>query len=241
MLKRAKELYTKYGVSGISRRVAQKARRILPQANSLKVRQRFISRLQSDPDDVYRFAFAPEVPNDNYLVSSVCKVLNASKETYVPGSNYDAVLHWNDTTNLDDEFPDRLNGKCISIGKDHVAQSFERVSGYGLRIDPTTHNGPAVMKSDANGMHDGKVVICPTSAVDGYVFQKLIDNTIRDSVEDLRATIVGGEVATVVRKRRYTYERFANTNHDIALLEPNEVFTEAEQSMLILRWRLIWV
>ena len=54
-----------------------------------------------------------------------------------------------------------LNARCRDISKTHVAAVFAEVFGYALAVDPTTHAGPLVEKSDANSTRDGRVLLGP--------------------------------------------------------------------------------
>ncbi len=181
-----------------------------------------------------RIGFHPEVPTTNYAISSVCKLLNATPQLLEGDlTDYDAVFLWEDKTIVTRANPALLNGRCTSISKARVTAAFERVFGYRLGVEPERFSGAAVMKSDENGMHDGKIVECPAKPAPGYVFQRVVDNVVGKSVEDLRASVVGNEIAIVVRKWRYAYERFASECHRATLVSPDHVFSPNEQSKLI--------
>lgn len=133
-----------------------------------------------------------------------------------------------------------LNLALRDISKKHVATVFARVFGYGLSVDPATHHGPAVCKSDENAAHDGQVVECPIPATDvrpGRVYQVLIDNTSewqgRPCVRDFRVVVIGSRLAACYVKYRPIEKRFSNKNLVAELCEPFELLSEEEASLLV--------
>jgi hypothetical protein len=122
----------------------------------------------------------------------------------------------------------RINFGCTDISKSRVAEVFEEVFGYPLALDPERYVGEAVEKGEANGVHDGRVVPCPTRRRPGRVYQRLVDNLDRGEAVDLRTPFVGGRPVVVFVKRRPVEERFANANTSIRLARPEDVFTPRE-------------
>jgi hypothetical protein len=117
----------------------------------------------------------------------------------------------------------------VSIAKSAVESAFAITFGYSLAVDPLTHNGQAVEKSEANGAHDGRIVQCPCKPRPGFVYQRVIDNRISlDAVEDLRTVVVGGRPVVTFRKQRGFLQRFANHNHRVLLAYPSDLFSTAE-------------
>lgn len=126
-----------------------------------------------------------------------------------------------------------FNAGCSDVSKSRVAEAFQGVSGRQLAVDPQSHKGPMVSKSEANGVHDGRIVQGPATAEPGQVYQKLIDNLGPDGlVEDLRCPTVGGDIPLVFVKRREAERRFANANAEVLLKDPNDVFSEDELKLL---------
>lgn len=225
-------LYHKYGVAGVARRVAERIP--YPAKSRDEIRRAFVDELSPITRQVYRIGFSPEVPTKNYMISRVCKLLNATPHPFNGNvADYDAVFRWEDKTEVAEGDPQLINGRCTSISKERVATAFEQVFGYKLGVDPEHFVGDAVMKSDENGMHDGRLVRCPMKPVPGYVFQRVIDNTVGKSVEDLRVTVVGSEIALILRKRRYAYERFKSTSYNVTILPVGDTLSTEEQSKLI--------
>lgn len=69
------------------------------------------------------------------------------------------------------------------------------VRGYGAGLDPLTHHGPCVRKSDLNA-HDGVIIQCPIVQVDERsVYQKVIENTDADgNARDIRVPVFGSAI-----------------------------------------------
>ena len=146
-----------------------------------------------------------------------------------------AAFYFDDTTqgrSLPQAGHRLLNGACTDISKSHVAEVFEAVFGYPLRVDPQRCTGPIVEKAEKNGVHDGAVVTAPLSPRDGYAYQRLIDTTDADGlVHDLRTPCVGGAPVVVWEKTKPVRLRFTIHNSRAVLRKPAEVYsvTELEQ------------
>lgn len=127
-----------------------------------------------------------------------------------------------------------LNGTITDISKRHVGAVFAQVFGYALSVDPVSHAGPMVEKSNINGVHDGRVVMGPLSAPRAdMAYQKLVDTHIRDGVtEDLRCVCVGGEIAQVFRKEKSTDRRFSTSYLLTELVKADAVFNAAERAQI---------
>jgi len=126
-----------------------------------------------------------------------------------------------------------LNAQCTDVSKTRVSEAFEAVSGRALNVIPEFWRGPMVIKSEANGVHDGRIVQGPCPAETGAVHQRLIDTETPDGcVEDLRCPTVDGEISTVFMKHRPLGRRFSNRNSVVRLVEPSAAFSEAERDLL---------
>lgn len=128
-----------------------------------------------------------------------------------------------------------LNQACTDIRKSRVAEVFAQVFRYPLALDPLTHVGEAVEKSEGNGVHDGRIVQCPLpNRCDGMVYQHLIDNRRDKGLHlDIRTPIVGGRLPFVYLKLRESAQRFANTNWRVELAEADALFSPQEQAQLL--------
>ncbi|HBS30890.1 MAG TPA: hypothetical protein DEA40_03990, partial [Parvularcula sp.] len=105
---------------------------------------------------------------------------------------------------------------------------------YSLTVDPLTHRGVAVEKSELNGKHDGLIVECPLASPRGdRVYQRLIDNTFdgREFI-DIRTPVVGGKAPFVYLKRRTRDLRFSNENHRVDLAPADAMLSRDEQAKI---------
>lgn len=122
----------------------------------------------------------------------------------------------------------RFNHHCTDVSKSHVAAVFEQAFGYPLTVDPARWAGPAVEKSEGNGLHDGRVVACPRPQRAGRTYQRLIDTVDDGWAHDLRTSCVGGRPIVVFHKRKPPDRRFGIHNADVRLREPEGVFSADE-------------
>src|SRR5262249_27476519 len=145
----------------------------------------------------FTIAFTPERARPWYLVWAAARIAGArfSRDT----STADVVMHFEDATVTVNKAPLKLkrgarllNFGCPNVSKSRVSQAFETAFGYPLALEPTTHAGLAVEKSELNGAHDGHVIQCPAHRLPAHAYQRLIDNRGADlsMVEDLRTCTV---------------------------------------------------
>lgn len=150
----------------------------------------------------------------------------------------DAIMVFEDRTQSDVTVPKTqavvLNARITDISKAHIGRVFEQVFGYPLSLNPQTHHGPMVQKSDINGVHDGRIVVGPLGhPVPGYVYQHPVESWIREGVsEDLRCACVGGAVVQVFRKEKTKAARFQAHYLQTELRDPDETFTDKEQALI---------
>lgn len=153
----------------------------------------------------------------------------------------DLVVHFEDSTLSPNQAPQRLkpgartlNFACPDVSKTKVAEAFEAAFGYSLSVDPLAHQGPAVEKSEFNGVHDGRIVECPTAPKPGCVYQRLVDAHWEepDIVADLRTPTIGGEPILVFVKKRPVSRRFSNDNSGCDLLRVEDAFSAEERAQL---------
>jgi hypothetical protein len=183
-------------------------------------------------------AFYPDKPRPWYFIWPVMHVSGAKLIDDV--STADIVFQFDDSTETDNAVPAVKEGArlvnfgCQDVSKTTVAEVFERASGYTLKVDPTTHQGRMVEKSELNAAHDGRVLEGPLDApVEGKAYQLLIDNEIEGGlVEDLRCCLVGGTPTVVFRKRRPLERRFLNENVEVLLDEPANCYTADEIAVI---------
>ena len=183
----------------------------------------------------FTIAFTPERARPWYLIWAVARAAGARLAK--DATQDDVVMHFEDATYSPNDPPMRLkpgakliNYGCRDVSKTNVARACAAAFGAPLAVDPHTHAGAAVEKSEINAAHDGCIVQCPTTPIPGRVYQRVIDNRGADPnlVEDLRTCTVGGKPVCVFIKRRPVTKRFQNTNTDVELRAPEQVFSASE-------------
>jgi hypothetical protein len=127
-----------------------------------------------------------------------------------------------------------INRHCDDISKSRVAEVFTEVFGYNAEVDPTTHAGSMVCKSEVNALHDGRVIKGPVEPEPGVVYQRVLDNEVAGGlVEDLRICIVGKQIVFALSKARPVEQRFANLSVRTRVLDMDATFTEREQDLIL--------
>lgn len=187
-----------------------------------------------------RVLFYPEFPVPDSISYKLC-ALHGYGMTCSPQQPFDVAFKRLDATQSDPAVLDPLsrtgcpivNGASHDISKQRVNRIFEQVFGYALAVDPCTHQGLAVVKSNRNALHDGRLVTCPVQRADvpdGVVYQKVVDNETGDGmVLDYRVPVHDGRIPLVYMKYRSCGIRFANENAVVRLAEPEAVFSAVER------------
>lgn len=177
--------------------------------------------------------FAPDVPRPWYLVRSAAAW---GGMRLVPAAGADVVMAFEDATwSRLIAMPGAgraLNFGCPDISKSRVAAVFEQVFGYPLAIDPGSHRGLAVQKSEINSMHDGRLVRCPTERRAGLVYQRLVDTIDGASATDLRTPCVGGRAVFVWEKTKPADDLFSIFSRTALLRRPEQVFSADERAAI---------
>ena len=188
----------------------------------------------------FTIAFTPERARPWYLIFSVARAAGAKlvKDT----SQADVVMQFEDATYSPNDPPAKLkpgvklvNFNCRDVSKSNVARVCAAAFGNELAVNPATFTGHAVEKSEINAAHDGRIVQCPTPAIPGRAYQRVVDNRINADlsiVEDLRTCTIGGKPVIVFIKRREVTKRFLNTNTEVLLRSPEEVFSSEEMDQI---------
>lgn len=142
-------------------------------------------------------------------------------------------LAFDDRTEKLQAQPGFWNGHCLDISKSTLDRHHHEVFGYGLNVDPLSHSGPLLEKSEGNAVHDGREVqgpLSPNQIQPGKVYQRIIDNRTETGLfEDFRVVVIQGEVPVVYRKRKSGEVRYTNETAEVDLAEsPKAVLSEAE-------------
>lgn len=159
----------------------------------------------------------PDYPSNRTSIQGIAATLPA-RLSNKPSDKIDVALYFHDATHKEFELPPlpedtvKLNEDCRDISKVKVDAVHHKVFGYGTFVDPRTHQGPAVEKSDANATHDGHIIHLPISDPrPGFIYQIILDNTVSDTeVMDLRVPVMGEVIPMVFGKYKTMDLRFTN-------------------------------
>lgn len=200
----------------------------------------YLAALRREPTGApFTIAFSPERARPWYLIWQVSRA--AGGKAIQDVSRADIVMHFEDATFSPNPPPMNIkpgarlmNFSCRDVSKSRVADVFAQTFGYPLLIDPQVYVGPAVEKSEINAAHDGRILQCPTAALPGRCYQRLIDNRSLNPnvVEDFRTSIVGGKPACVFVKRRPVHSRFSNSNCEVLLASVDQAFSPHETALI---------
>ncbi|MEM0963361.1 MAG: hypothetical protein AAGK21_12585, partial [Bacteroidota bacterium] len=128
-----------------------------------------------------------------------------------------------------------LNARHVDRDKSTVAAAWEVASGYPLAVDPLTHEGPILEKSEGDGTNDGRILsapLAPEAITPSKVYQRLVDNVLGEEVVDYRVPVYRGRVSLVKEKFRPPGDRFSNHSVRTVLREPSDVFSDDERCHL---------
>jgi hypothetical protein len=184
-----------------------------------------------------RVVCLPNRPHNRCVLWQICRRLGLRIASQVRGRD-DLVVHWHNTTFTGDnprldhlaQSHRVLNHRCRNISKQHVDRVFAEAFGYCSAVDPRTHIGPMVEKSNLNGRHDGRVVHGPIDEPrPDRFYQFLVGNETGDGFAlDLRIPIFGSRVPFVFLKYKSIGNRFGlSVKADLADFE--EVCTPDER------------
>lgn len=133
-----------------------------------------------------------------------------------------------------------INGRCRDISKRMVQRVFAEVFGYPLAIDPLTHEGLCLRKSDKNYVKDAVIIECPIPAReidDRFVYERLVDSRVPPTgTRELRVAIAGKVIVAVrrwIRPDWFGTRRYDATKIDEAIVEPRSVFSPWELDRLV--------
>jgi hypothetical protein len=126
------------------------------------------------------------------------------------------------------------NLHCLDIGKTRTDEIFEQVFGYSTRVDPLTHKGKMLEKSEINAMHEATVVNGPIKErKDGYIYQLVLNNRVKGYLyEDVRVAFINGEIPFCYLNYRLKGKRFSTKKFEAKLVETDTVISETEKSLI---------
>lgn len=127
-----------------------------------------------------------------------------------------------------------FNIDSTDIGKSRTDAVFEKVFGYSLSIDPTTYVGDCVVKSNLNGLHDGKIIQCPISNPEpGKVYQKLIESElVGGHLQEIRIVVMRETIPIVYVKAKLPEHRFGR-NEFSRPASPDSILSDEETGQIL--------
>lgn len=178
--------------------------------------------------------FTPHRPRPWYIVWAAT-VWGGMRFASAP-EDADATFYFEDQTVATPPTPrlaKAFNFGAGDVSKTTVAHAMEQAFGYPLAIDPTTHVGEAVEKGEGNGLHDGRLVQCPTARLAEKSYQRMIKTEGADGwAYDLRTACVGRRPVVVFVKQKPAAARFSIQNTSVVVKAPEDVFSAAEIAQL---------
>jgi hypothetical protein len=177
-----------------------------------------------------RIYFTPHSPRPWYIVWAA--TVWGGMRFAQTAADADASFYFEDQTQATP--PPAPKGRSLNFGVGDVSKScvsrvMDAAFGYPLAIDPTTFVGEAVEKGEGNGLHDGRLVTCPTQPVPGKAYQRVIKTEGDDGwAYDLRTACVGRKPVVVFLKKKPAAARFSIQNTSVEVTRPDEIFSAAE-------------
>jgi hypothetical protein len=184
----------------------------------------------------------PVFPPPDAVVTKLCNHLGYRMigDTASPA---DLALYWDwatwrtppdDLVRLNAHMP-IVNLRCRDFSKRRVDEVHQQVFGRSLRVDPQTHAGTFIVKSDENALHDGRVLDRPIAQPSpGFVYQRLVDNRVGDEmVVDLRTPVIGAAIPLVYHLYRPVARRFDVNDTSAEIVETADVLSAGEAALLV--------
>ena len=178
---------------------------------------KLVRTLRGKPHNILFHPDHPSVLPWRYTLIEICHRLGY-RMTSDPDKHHQLCIRWQDTTfaEIDSQLRDLaedtevINMNCLDISKKHVDTTFGQIFGYSTMLDPRTHHGVLVEKSNLNGKHDGHILEGPVHAAgENRFYQKLIDNRTGDGyVVDIRVPVFKNEIPFVFLKYKPLDDRF---------------------------------
>lgn len=213
------------------------AERMAKDAKAVLARVKAVLRYGSSPPVIITW---PDFPSKRATVSSIAAHLGAIL-TNKPRHGH-VLLFFDDQTVKGELHPSIqkkarrvLNADCLDIQKTTVEAHHLAVFGYGSFIDPATHQGTAVCKSNGNALHDGRYVACPTTEIIAdAVYQRVINNRTDDGLAlDYRVAVMADELPVAYMKFKAWEKRFTNDTVSAERIAIDTAFSAEEQERIV--------
>ena len=187
--------------------------------------------------------FYPDLPVAGYMLGRICQRLGCRMLRIKRGTER-PVMRWDDRTDGKiDPYLEKmalktpvLNMGCHDISKQNVERVFRKVFGYGSFVDPLSHEGLLVEKSDDNGRHDGRFLQGPLAgAQKECVYQIPINTKQKDGFrEEMRIPVFNGKIVLVMKKIKPDSDPFICSLR--GFIEEVDIGLKAEEQAQICRF-----
>lgn len=181
----------------------------------------------------------PDLPSRRSVLHKLCHELGWEL-TNQPRKSSVGMMRFEDTTEKRSPLPDWmhqmpapiLNQYCSDIRKQTLEKNHMMAFGYGMSVNPLTHSGLLVIKSDANAKHDGRIVQGPLS-IDQIHASSVYQRVIRNQDEfgcwlDLRVVVMDGIMPLLYLKFKNENERFTNKTASVRLAKTADYLSSEE-------------
>ncbi|MGB1296181.1 MAG: hypothetical protein ACPG6V_11945 [Flavobacteriales bacterium] len=192
--------------------------------------------------------FYPDYPKTGATLARTVRAMNMNI-TNNPKEGFDLVFFWKDETVVNDSKEilkaanlneNAFNSDCFDIGKKIVDETFEKIFGYSITIDPMTYSGRCLMKCNENALGEIDEIDCPVEKIDpDFVYQKIIDNTVNENyIADMRVLIFGEDIPFIIDKwipkaNQYKKKGESKFSPKYHLKNTNDLLSQEEQKLVI--------
>ncbi|MBM3421387.1 MAG: hypothetical protein FJY11_09660 [Bacteroidetes bacterium] len=190
--------------------------------------------------------FYPEYPRRRGVLYKVFRSMGFNI-TNDPSNPHNIRIFWSTATIKEQDQVVRdwaetggaINMNCTDVSKSRVDAIFTAIFGYSSLVDPLTYGGEMVKKSEINAAHDGVIVKGPVEPENGFVYQKLIDNSVEGGmVADLRIPVIMNTIPHVYvkyKRMKYRFGHFSRTDtrkRGVDIMKPDQVLSDDEISRI---------
>ena len=181
----------------------------------------------------------PDLPSRRSALHKICMELKWEL-TNAPRINPKICIRFEDQTEKNTPLPRWItdgtallwNAHCSDIRKSTLERSHLAAFGYGMAVDPTSFEGPMVIKSEFNARHDGKVIHGPIADSDiqqHCVYQLDIKNSDETGQHfDYRLVFIRGSIPLAYKKYKAAESRFTNQCASAQIISVNTALDHQE-------------
>lgn len=188
------------------------------------------------PDDAPVVWFYPHRPGAKAKIYGALRRLGMRVRLGV--SDEEPTICWDPYTVVPPAVLERLparaiNRDCVDVTKSRVDAAWAAVAGYSISLDPLTWQGPLLVKSEYNGIHDGRVVDGPLRRRRrGVVYQRFIETSTDGRARVQRVMVVHGTLPLLLDAIRPASNAFDGVDH-ADLRAATDVFSPEEVDQLL--------